>query len=50
MSQASFIEELKKLGIKINNYQLEQLEKYYNLLIEWNKVMNLTGIIKKEEV
>ncbi len=50
MKQEEFIQELKKLNIIINNHQLEQLEEYYNLLIEWNKVMNLTGITKQEEV
>ena len=45
-----FIEELKKLNIKINEKQLEQLNKYYELLIEYNKVMNLTGITEKEQV
>lgn len=45
-----FIEELKKINIDINNEQLIQLEKYYELLIEYNKVMNLTGITEKEQV
>ena len=50
MTKDKFIEEVKKLGIEINNIQLEQLNKYYELLIEWNKVMNLTGIVEEEEV
>lgn len=50
MNQNEFIEALKKLNIEINDNQLEQLEKYYNLLIEKNKVMNLTAITQKEEV
>ena len=45
-----FIEELKKINININEEQLNQLNKYYELLIEHNKVMNLTGITEKEEV
>ncbi len=45
-----FIEELKKINININEEQLNQLNKYYELLIEYNKVMNLTGITEKEEV
>lgn len=45
-----FIKELEKLGIVLTKNQLDQLEKYYELLIEYNKVMNLTGITKKEEV
>lgn len=50
MNQNDFIEELKKISIFPTKYQLEQLEKYYELLIEYNKVMNLTGITKKEDV
>lgn len=50
MDKKIFIEELLKLGIKINNTQLIQLDKYYNLLIEWNKFMNLTGITEEKEV
>lgn len=45
-----FIEELKKIGIILNDNQLNQLERYYELLVEKNKVMNLTGIVEKEEV
>lgn len=45
-----FIEELRKLNIIINDEQKHQLNKYYELLIEHNKVMNLTGITEKEQV
>ena len=45
-----FIEETKKLGINLTKIQLDQLEKYYNLLINWNEKINLTRITKKEEV
>ncbi len=50
MNNILLTEEFEKIGIKINDNQLNQLEKYYKLLIEYNKVMNLTGITKKEEV
>lgn len=50
MNQNKFIEELKKLNISINELQLKQLERYYELLVEYNKFMNLTGITIKEEV
>ena len=50
MNQNKFIEELKKIDISINELQLKQLERYYELLVEYNKVMNLTGITIKEEV
>ena len=45
-----FIEELEKIGIKVTEQQLQQLEKYYELLVEYNNVMNLTGITDKKEV
>ena len=50
MTQNSFIEELKKINIDITEEQINKLEKYYEMLIEYNKVMNLTGITEKEEV
>ena len=50
MNQDNFILELKKLNINITDLQLKQLERYYELLVEYNKVMNLTGITIKEEV
>ena len=50
MNQSKFIEELKKINIEINDKQLKQLEKYYELLVEWNEKINLTNIIEKEQV
>lgn len=50
MNQDKFILELSKLNINITSLQLQQLERYYELLIEYNKVMNLTGITIKEDV
>ena len=50
MNKDNFIIEVKKLGIEIDNTKLNQLEKYYEMLIEYNKVMNLTGITEKNEV
>ena len=50
MTQNSFIEELKKINVEITQEMLDQLELYYEMLIEYNKVMNLTGITEKEEV
>lgn len=50
MTINDFIEELKKIGIILNDNQLNQLEQYYELLVEKNKVINLTGIVEKEEV
>ena len=50
MNQTNFIEELKKINIELTKIQLDQLEEYYNLIVEYNKVMNLTGITEKEQV
>ena len=50
MSQKEFEIEIKKLGINVTQKQLLKLEKYYELLIEYNKVMNLTGITDHDEV
>ena len=46
----NFIEELKKLGIKLSKMHLEQLEEFYNLLIDYNEKVNLTRITEKEDV
>ena len=50
MTEDRFVNELNKLGIEISEKQLNQLEKYYELLIEWNEKINLTGITEKNEV
>lgn len=41
---------LEALGIRLNEAQLQQFEDYYNILIEWNNVMNLTAITEYDEV
>lgn len=43
-------EKASIFGIELNNDQLHKFEKYYGMLIEKNKVMNLTAITEKEEV
>ena len=43
-------QKLGELGIKQDQNQLERFHKFYHLLIEWNKVMNLTGITEYEDV
>ena len=45
-----FENKLDELGIKLNDIQKKQFDLYYELLVEWNKVMNLTGITEYEEV
>ena len=50
MTEKEFIEEVQKLGIMPTKEQLQQLEKFYQLLIEWNQKINLTRITEKEDV
>ncbi len=50
MSEKEFLEELEKIGVYPTKNQLSQLEKYYNLLVEWNEKINLTRIIEKKDV
>lgn len=50
MTEKEFIEEVQKLGIMPTKEQLQQLEKFYRLLIEWNQKINLTRITEKEDV
>ena len=45
-----FIEEVEKLGINLTEKQLNDLEEYYKLLVDWNQKINLTRIIEKEDV
>ncbi len=50
MNKELFIEEVRKLGIAVDEDKLDKLERYYELLIQWNEKMNLTTITKKEDV
>lgn len=50
MTEDEFVTEVKLLGIDITKKQLEQLKKYYELLIDWNEKINLTSIIDKKQV
>jgi len=44
------LDKVGELSISLNEKQVEQFIKFYELLIEWNKVMNLTGITEYNEV
>ena len=50
MNKEEFIKELEKINIKITKEQLDLLEKFYHLMIEWNKKINLTRITEEKEV
>lgn len=47
---SAFLADLKEWNLELSELQLSQLEKYYEMLVEKNKVMNLTGITEFEEV
>ena len=44
------LNEVNKIGVDLSDVQVEQFIKYYELLVEWNSFMNLTGITEYEEV
>ena len=50
MNKQEFFEELAKLGINLTNDQIDKLARFYQLLVTWNEKINLTTIIKEEEV
>lgn len=50
MNKDMFIEECKKINIDLNNEQLEKLDKFYHLMLEWNEKINLTRITEEKEV
>lgn len=43
-------EEAKRIGLELNSDQLERFEVYKNLLIEWNKKINLTAITDEYQI
>lgn len=45
-----FEEKLSSIGITLDEKQKQQFYDFYETLVEWNKVMNLTGITEYEEV
>ena len=46
----SLIQEAKRYGVDLSEKQLQQFELYYEMLVEKNKVMNLTAITEFDEV
>ena len=45
-----FENKLQQLNIQLTEEMSKRFDRYYELLVEWNKVMNLTGITEYEEV
>ena len=50
MTKVEFQKACLEAGIQLNEEQMNQFEKYMQLLIEWNEKMNLTAITQEEEV
>ncbi len=47
---ANMIKDFSSFGIELTDKQLDQFNKYYEMLIKWNEVMNLTAITEFEDV
>ena len=45
-----FLEATKNFKLQLNEKQLEQLERYYEMLVEWNEKINLTAITDPQGV
>ena len=45
-----FREKLEKINIQIDDIKIQQFYEYMNLLIEWNKKINLTAITEPEDI
>ena len=50
MDRSEFQKILKEINVELTDNQCDQFDKYYEILVEWNKVMNLTAIIEFEDV
>jgi len=50
MNTDQFKALLAEKGIELSQKQMEQYEKYYQMLVEWNEKMNLTAITEKPDV
>ncbi|MBU5211465.1 16S rRNA (guanine(527)-N(7))-methyltransferase RsmG [Heyndrickxia oleronia] len=50
MNIEQFTNQLEEKGISLSSKQLQQFERYFELLVEWNEKMNLTAITEKNDV
>lgn len=50
MNENQFVEALKEHGIELSTQQLQQFDRYFHMLVEWNEKMNLTAITDKPSV
>ena len=47
---SQMIKDFSSFGIELTDKQLNQFDQYYQLLIKWNEVMNLTAITEFKDV
>lgn len=50
MDRDSFVLECSKIGVLVTDRELDLLDRYYSLLVEWNEKINLTAITDKKDV
>ncbi|ALX49538.1 16S rRNA (guanine(527)-N(7))-methyltransferase RsmG [Lentibacillus amyloliquefaciens] len=50
MEPEQFVSALREQGIELNEKQQEQFADYYQILVEWNKKINLTTVTEEEDV
>ncbi|WP_282919879.1 16S rRNA (guanine(527)-N(7))-methyltransferase RsmG [Ignavigranum ruoffiae] len=50
MNEEKFIQALAKKNIQLSEKQLQQFDRYFSLLVEWNQKINLTAITEHDEV
>ena len=50
MNKEEFLEALKEIDINLSENQINQLNQFYQIMIEWNEKINLTRITEEQEV
>ena len=50
MNSEQFQQQLSEQGIDLSEKQMNQFNRYYEVLVEWNEKMNLTAITDREAV
>ena len=50
MDNETFVQLLNKVCVTASEEQVAQFKQYYEILVEWNSFMNLTGITEYDEV
>ncbi|MBA2174739.1 16S rRNA (guanine(527)-N(7))-methyltransferase RsmG [Halobacillus locisalis] len=50
MDTNTFVQALQEQGIELNDKQIDQFQRYFDILVEWNEKMNLTAITDQEGV